>query len=459
MKKYQKLFAAILVVTTLISSMIIPASAASEWVLHAATALEEGKNNFEFAGFDDTNHDGYGDIVCVKQRQTGSKRSEVHIISGKDYKTYLLQVATILGEGGNAFKYVAGDVNSDGYVDIVALMVRGTGSRLTEAHVLDGATNYQSYLLQTALPIEQAYDNYTFSLADRSGDGVLDLYCIKQNNTGSKKVELHILDGSQNFQTFIQQTTTAIGQTSNTRFKFVVGHYSDDSIPDLFALKVSDTFSRSTEIHVVSGANPHKFLLQTGTVLEEAKSNFSFLLGDITSDNKLELICLKIANTGSKHTEVHGMTIHGIKEQKIKASTVWPVLGSLYTDQNNWPQYNGSKAYHSGTDISCAKGLPVYSTHAGTVVTAANLGNKSYGKYIVIKCNTSEGVRYFYYAHLNSIDVKRGDFVSAGETIGSVGSTGNSNGYHLHYEVRGSKNSYGSLRNPTQNPYEYLPNK
>jgi murein DD-endopeptidase MepM/ murein hydrolase activator NlpD len=75
----------------------------------------------------------------------------------------------------------------------------------------------------------------------------------------------------------------------------------------------------------------------------------------------------------------------------------------------------------------------VRSSAAGTVETVRNLGNESYGKYIVIR--HAEGWKT-YYAHLNSFNVSVGQSVSTGTLIGKVGNTGNSGGPHLHYEQR-----------------------
>lgn len=75
----------------------------------------------------------------------------------------------------------------------------------------------------------------------------------------------------------------------------------------------------------------------------------------------------------------------------------------------------------------------VRSSAAGTVETVRNLGNTSYGKYIVVR--HAEGWKTLY-AHLNSFNVSVGQRVSTGTIIGKVGSTGGSTGPHLHYEQR-----------------------
>lgn len=85
-------------------------------------------------------------------------------------------------------------------------------------------------------------------------------------------------------------------------------------------------------------------------------------------------------------------------------------------------------------------GRPVFASAEGTILIAKNSGwNGGYGKYIVISHNN--GVQTLY-AHLKQIFVTAGKIVSQGETIAQIGSTGNSTGCHIHFEVRGAKNPF-----------------
>ncbi|CAM5723996.1 transglycosylase family protein [Streptomyces fumanus] len=90
-----------------------------------------------------------------------------------------------------------------------------------------------------------------------------------------------------------------------------------------------------------------------------------------------------------------------------------------------------SKGYHTGVDFPVPTGTSVKSVAAGRVVSAGWAG--SYGYQVIIR--HADG-RYTQYAHLSAISVKVGQNVSAGQRIGRSGSTGNSTGPHLHFEVR-----------------------
>lgn len=86
---------------------------------------------------------------------------------------------------------------------------------------------------------------------------------------------------------------------------------------------------------------------------------------------------------------------------------------------------------HTGLDIAASTGTPIGAAASGTVTFSGRKG--SYGNMIVI--THANGVQT-YYGHCNSLYVSAGTQVSQGQTIASVGSTGNSTGPHLHLEVR-----------------------
>jgi murein DD-endopeptidase MepM/ murein hydrolase activator NlpD len=91
----------------------------------------------------------------------------------------------------------------------------------------------------------------------------------------------------------------------------------------------------------------------------------------------------------------------------------------------------GVSALHPGIDFRDAVGSNVPATAAGVVTRASRAGG--YGNMVEIDHGGGYSTRY---AHLSEIDVKVGDKVARGETIGKSGSTGRSTGPHLHYEVR-----------------------
>lgn len=103
---------------------------------------------------------------------------------------------------------------------------------------------------------------------------------------------------------------------------------------------------------------------------------------------------------------------------------------------------------HSGQDFVVPTGTAVKAVHKGTVVKAGPWGGgdgPAYGNAIVIQHDNGT---YTQYAHLSQIQVRVGQQVGAGQQIGLSGSTGNSTGPHLHFEVRTGPN-YGAGIEPT----------
>lgn len=155
---------------------------------------------------------------------------------------------------------------------------------------------------------------------------------------------------------------------------------------------------------------------------------------------------------------------NALLQQNLQASTQdWDnLLTSIKTENyrqevtpNRWPLDGGyissefgsranpfdgySSDYHPGIDIAENYGAPVYASASGYVQRAGWYGG--YGKYIKISHDYGYATAY---GHLSSIEISAGDYVSKGQLIGYVGSTGYSTGPHLHFEVL----HYGKQVNP-----------
>lgn len=90
----------------------------------------------------------------------------------------------------------------------------------------------------------------------------------------------------------------------------------------------------------------------------------------------------------------------------------------------------GASTNHKGTDFAAPTGTPIYAAAGGTVTSARYSGKA--GNMIVI--NHGNGLQT-YYMHCSRIFVSAGTKVSKGQNIGAVGTTGNSTGPHLHFQV------------------------
>ena len=114
-------------------------------------------------------------------------------------------------------------------------------------------------------------------------------------------------------------------------------------------------------------------------------------------------------------------------------SLVWPCPSySRISSQYGYRTHpiSGTRKLHKGLDIAASSGNPVIAAASGTVVKS--YFSSSYGNYVVI---SHGGGLMTAYAHMTRRLVSAGQTVAAGQQVGTVGSTGNSTGPHLHFEV------------------------
>ncbi|WP_066296079.1 M23 family metallopeptidase [Bacillus sp. FJAT-29937] len=147
---------------------------------------------------------------------------------------------------------------------------------------------------------------------------------------------------------------------------------------------------------------------------------------------KKEIVKEEIIEQPAKHIVVKGTKVI---PSRGEGSFVWPAVGGYVSSHvgNRWGRL------HKGIDIARPSNRTIKAADNGVVVSAGYQG--SFGNKIEI--DHQNGYRTIY-AHLSSINVKPGQVVSKGSKIGVMGSTGNSTGVHLHFELY--KN--GALQNP-----------
>lgn len=121
-----------------------------------------------------------------------------------------------------------------------------------------------------------------------------------------------------------------------------------------------------------------------------------------------------IGTAGSSSSNVYG------------GSLAWPVTSFQFVSRG-W-----ISGVHSGFDIACVEGTPILAAESGMVVLSQDT-NYGYGRYVII--DHGNGMQTVY-GHMNTRLCSYGQYVERGQIIGLVGSTGNSTGPHLHFEVR-----------------------
>ena len=143
---------------------------------------------------------------------------------------------------------------------------------------------------------------------------------------------------------------------------------------------------------------------------------------EVAKTNITQKVNEKIDATKAVTQSVIG-EVNGIK------LAVKPVSGTISSRYGVSSSIRSSR--HTGLDIATKSGTPIKVVADGTVISATYTG--SYGN--LVKISHGNGVETWY-AHTSAMYVKKGQQVKAGDVIAAVGSTGNSTGPHLHFEIR-----------------------
>ncbi|MBP3378177.1 MAG: peptidoglycan DD-metalloendopeptidase family protein, partial [Clostridia bacterium] len=134
------------------------------------------------------------------------------------------------------------------------------------------------------------------------------------------------------------------------------------------------------------------------------------------------------------------------QSQYVGGNGGWPLEPGVYyyvSSEQGWRNLWGTQDFHYGIDLACANGTKILAYNAGTVLVSTF--HYSYGNYVVV--DHGGGISTLY-AHMSSNAVSVGDYVQAGQLLGYCGLTGNTSGYHLHFEYR--------INGQVQNPRNYL---
>lgn len=316
------------------------------WTLQAESALGKTDSNCQFlAG--DYNGDSIQDIYCI-QKDGKNGKTEVHVLNGQvSYADFLEHMETALGNTDYNWDFKLGDYNNDSHQDLFAIYRNGASGE-TELQVLDGANKFQNILLSTTIDIGHTTDRtkYDFEIGDYNSDGKVDLYMIVKEGA-NRKTEVHVLDGKDNFISYLLHTETALSST-NGSWEFELGNYNDDNKLDLVAINKKG--KNSTELHVLDGANNFStFIAQLETPLQKVDSSFEFAM-DRNSKSRAPLYV--ISKSGVNKTEIHRMSLTNASDEKRQAvvdeALTWEgkipyhldsIIATQKLDKTNPPKY------------------------------------------------------------------------------------------------------------------------
>ena len=195
--------------------------------------------------------------------------------------------------------------------------------------------------------------------------------------------------------------------------KFLITTFNNNEDDESAPVNTAITNNRVNEItNIVLEKGPSINEDTNSIVIENEESN--------KADDKKE----------EKNTQKTAMELDAEKAKKLCKFKA-PLSGTITSEfGQREATIDGMTTDHKGIDIAAKSGTNIKAAIAGTVSVAEE--NSEYGKFIKIV----DGDVMTVYAHCKTLKVKVGDKIKLGQTIATVGSTGNSTGPHLHFEIR-----------------------
>jgi murein DD-endopeptidase MepM/ murein hydrolase activator NlpD len=212
-----------------------------------------------------------------------------------------------------------------------------------------------------------------------------------------------------------------IGHNPHELMAFLTAKYQDFQYADIesdlceiFDEQYILEFVEEIEVRYNSENEPYNYYI-INIIL--TISPFSYIIADKMDEEQRKIYDLLMLSKGNRQYVASPLAFDWL-----------PLVSSGY----GWriSPITGAKEFHKGVDIPADFGTEIHAAHDG-IVTFAGWGN-SYGNHIIITGNNGFATKY---AHCSSLLVGEGQTVKVGEIIALVGSTGDSTGNHLHYEV------------------------
>ena len=208
---------------------------------------------------------------------------------------------------------------------------------------------------------------------------------------------------------------------------------------EMYTLTVTPTTETRTRQVQAKDAEGNPLYDEAGNPVMEEEEYEVHILKVVLTVKPLETIVAGKMDAGQKEIyDTYGETGGLLQEFSSPLKLYWYNYISSYYGYRKNPN-TGKEEIHRGLDIAVPTGTKVYAAHDGTVTTAAYDGY--YGNYVVIE---KDGYTTKY-AHMESLNVHKGQKVTKGAVIGTTGNTGSSTGSHLHIECLYNGEYYNPL--------------
>ncbi len=237
------------------------------------------------------------------------------LLTAAAFQNKALYATTVMPAADDGTTMQAGDWDDNGISDVFLIQRSGTASGQVEVSVysaafasFDARNGGQSTVASARFPVAMSVTNadWDFRIDNLRGGSKMDLFAIHKANTASGFVEVTVFTGESHFVTSsVFQTTLP---TTGFDWTFDLGHFDNDGLIDLFAVRRNG--SVSTELFVASGAGPTPLtafsiqLLQTTTALPPTDSSYDFVVSDPDNDGVPDLLAIRKFGTDFGRVEI-----------------------------------------------------------------------------------------------------------------------------------------------------------
>ena len=288
------------------------------------------------------------------------------------------------------------------------------------------------------------------------------LFADESGDPNSIPIAEIVADTNADFGAAINDIVSAHPECSETTitYDYEDGHTWASYWPEVLAIFAVDTnLNSDSDVIVINAAQKQRIqdafwaMHETTYEVEEVDTTPEPTEGDPDPEQQTEYILHITVNskTVDELAELYNFTqdqkdiLHEMLSEEMRPTLLalcggigiiedgelcWPLPGHTYISCNFGDDDAYGNSGHRGTDIPAPEGTPILAAHSGTVIISG--WNNSYGNQVLLDNGAGLSTRY---AHMTQTAVAAGEAVTAGQVIGYVGNTGDSTGFHLHFEV------------------------
>lgn len=265
---------------------------------------------------------GSSNLTFIKT--SGVNNVEVHWVNkSNNFSTWAGGVSTWFSSANaNHGTFTMADMNGDNIDDLVFIKTANTSNGKVELHWLDGANNFAG-VPQSRSTWFSASDasNGKFSIAKMDGDSLGDLVFIKTTNVSN--VEVHWVGSTNNYSQWTGGFSTWFSASNVPKGEYSMADMNDDGLQDLVYIKTSSTGTGKVEYHWASRANNYATWAGGGgtwfSLADVQNGTFSMA----KMDDSLGLVFVKVANTSSGHIEIHWANSATSYQQWSGGASTW----------------------------------------------------------------------------------------------------------------------------------------